>query len=49
MKLSDSELKKLPSNCIPFNSSGAIIINKDLLKDLIDELIELRNKIGEED
>ena len=44
MKLSDEELKKLPNNCIPFNSGGAVIINKDLLKDLVDELIKLRNK-----
>lgn len=44
MRLSDKELKKLPNDCIPFNSSGAVIINKDLLKDLVDELIKLRNK-----
>jgi hypothetical protein len=49
MKLSDNELKKLPNSCIPFNSSGAIIVNKDLLKELVEELIQLRNKNGKEE
>lgn len=49
MKLSDDELKKLPSKCMPFNSVGAVIINKEILSELVKELIELRKENREEE
>lgn len=44
MKLTDKQLKSLPKNCPPFNAGGAVIINKDILKDMVKELLELRAK-----
>lgn len=48
MKLTDRELKTLPNNCMPFNSGGAVIINKKILKELTNELLELRIKMKAE-
>ena len=45
MKLTDSELKNLPKHCPPFNAVGGVIINKDILKSLIDELLEHRKNM----
>jgi hypothetical protein len=44
MKLTDEELKKLPRSCVPFNSGGAVIVNKKILASICKELIELRNR-----
>lgn len=44
MKLTDEQLKTLPGNCMPFNSAGAVIINKEILRSITEELIRLREK-----
>ena len=42
MKLTDEQLKNLPKNCPPFNSGGAVIINDEILKSIVNELLEYR-------
>jgi hypothetical protein len=42
-KLTDKQLKDLPKNCPRFNAGGAVIINKDILKSIVKELLEYRN------
>ena len=44
MKLTDKQLKSLPNNCMPFNSGGAVIINREILKCITEELLRLRAK-----
>jgi hypothetical protein len=46
--ISNDELKKLPRNCFPFNSSGAVVIHKSILSSICKELLELRNKLEKE-
>lgn len=44
MELTDKQLKSLPNNCMPFNSGGAVIINREILKSITEELLRLRAK-----
>ena len=44
MNLTNKQLKSLPNNCMPFNSAGAVIINKEILKSITEELLRLREK-----
>ncbi|GIN67090.1 hypothetical protein J41TS2_25110 [Bacillus sonorensis] len=44
MKLTDEELKKLPKNCSNWNGRDGLIINKDILKSICNELLEYRKK-----
>ena len=44
MELTDKQLKSLPSNCMPFNSGEAVIINKKILRSITEELLRLRAK-----
>lgn len=44
MELTDKQLKNLPNNCVPFNSAGAVIINREILKSITKELLRLRTK-----
>jgi hypothetical protein len=46
MKLTDEKLKKLPKSCVPFNSGGAVIVNKQILSSICKELLELRGERG---
>lgn len=48
MRLTDEELKKLPSNCMPFNAKGAVIINKKIISSICKELLELRKTSKEQ-
>lgn len=41
-RLTDEELATLVDNCFPFNTGGAVIVNKDVLKAICDELIQKR-------
>lgn len=47
MKLTDEQLKKLPRALFPFNQAS-VVINKKQLKEICDELIELRNETKKE-
>lgn len=44
MELTDKQLKSLPNNCMLFNSGGAVIINREILKSITEELLRLRAK-----
>ena len=44
MELTDKQLKSLPNSCMPFNSGGAVIISKEILRSITEELLRLRAK-----
>lgn len=44
--LTNKELKVLPKCAVPWNGSGAVIVNKEVLKSICSELLEYRQKDG---
>lgn len=44
--LTNHELKILPQCAVPWNGSGAVITNKEILKSICNELLEYRKKDG---
>jgi hypothetical protein len=43
-RLTNEELKNLPKQCFPFNTGDAVIIDKETLRMICDELISKREK-----
>jgi len=41
-RLTNEELKNLPEQCFPFNTGGAVIIDKETLRMICNELITKR-------
>lgn len=42
LKLTNEELRSLPEQCFPFNTGGSVIIDKETLRMICDELITKR-------
>lgn len=46
IRLSNDDLKVLPRCAVPFNDSGGVITNKEILRSICNELLEYRLKAG---